>query len=197
MPLSSADRLGPYEIVSPLGAGGMGEADLWVVPLEGSGEQGGAVAGHRIHELEAVFSPDMRWVAYASNESGRYEIYVRPFIAAGPSGVPALGGGKWQVSRDGGAFPRWIDGGKQIVFATASAGALPGGTIAADVRANGASFEAGTPEKLFQPPQAASDFAWDVTQDGKRFLMAEPLGAPRGPAAFTVVLNWPTLLKKN
>ena len=51
-----------------------------------------------------------------SNESGRYEIYVRPFMASGPSGAPSLGEGKWQVSRDGGATPKWSADGKQVEY---------------------------------------------------------------------------------
>ena len=142
-------------------------------------------------EAEAVFSPDMRWIAYASNESGRYEIYVRPFTAAGPSGAPSLGEGKWQVSKDGGASPRWIADGKQIIFE----GLQGSGVTSVDVKANGAAFEAGVAQRLF--PTLWSDYGWDVTSDGKRFLAAAPQGGPVGPVPINVMLNWPALLKKN
>ena len=55
------------------------------------------------NEVNATFSPDLRWIAYASNESGRYEVYVRPFMASGPSGAPSLGERKWQLSKNGGS----------------------------------------------------------------------------------------------
>jgi serine/threonine-protein kinase len=173
-------------------SGGKTAADIWVLSLDG-GHKPVPLLATEFSELESVFSPDTRWVAYTSNESGRYEIYVRPFIASGPSGAPALGEAKWQVSRDGGANPRWIAGGRQIVFEASGTGTM----MAVDVKGNGAAFEASTPRKLFQPAQAVSDFAWDVTEDGKRFLLAAPQGELTGTVPFTVVLNWPTLLKKN
>jgi eukaryotic-like serine/threonine-protein kinase len=133
----------------------------------------------------------MRWIAYTSNESGRYEIYVRPFAAAGPSGAPSLGEGKWQISRDGGSSPRWAADGKQIIFA-----ALTGPQMGVDVKANGVGFEAGIPQVLFPAPPLAGDEGWDVTADGKRFLMlAAPRGQVNGALPINVELNWPARLK--
>jgi Tol biopolymer transport system component len=74
--------------------------DLWVLPLEGD-RKPVLLLGTEFDERGGSFSPDMRWIAYDSNESGRYEIYVRPFNASGSS-APSLGAGKWQVSKDGG-----------------------------------------------------------------------------------------------
>ena len=68
--------------------------------------------------------------------------------------------------------------------------------MAVDVKANGAAFEAGVPQLLFQPPQGSSDDSWDVTADGKRFLEATPQGAQTNQAPINVMLNWPALLKK-
>ena len=168
-------------------------SDLWVLPLEG-GALGARkpvlLLGTEFNELNASFSPDMRWVAYASNESGRLEVYVRPFVAAGPSGAPALGEGKWQVSRDGGDRPKWSADGKQIFF-----DAPPNGTakMAVDVKANGAAFEAAIPQRLFLSP---TDGGWDVTADGKRFLLAAPPGGQTtAQVPINVVLNWPALLQ--
>ncbi len=77
-----------------------------------------------------------------------------------------MGEGKWQVSKDGGADPTWRADGKEIIFQ-----APPNGTakMAVDVKANGAAFEAGIPQRLFQAP---IDYGWDVTSDGKRFLLS-------------------------
>jgi hypothetical protein len=69
--------------------------------------------------------------------------------------------------------------------------------MAVDVKAKGARFEAGVPERLFQPPQLLGDYMWDVTADGKRFLLAAQQGAQTGAVPFNIVLNWPALLKKN
>jgi len=171
-------------------------ADLWVLPLEGDRKPVSLLAT-QFNELEAVFSPDARWVAYTSNESSRYEIYVRPFLASGPSGAPVLGEGKWQVSRDGGATPKWTADGKQIIFSSTFADTLATLRMAVDVKANGAAFEAGVPQRILQVPQVPSDFSWDVTGDGKRFLLAAPQGLATGPVPLDVMLNWPSLLKKN
>ncbi|MGA2715904.1 MAG: hypothetical protein ABSG41_22605 [Bryobacteraceae bacterium] len=163
--------------------------DLWVLPLEGN-RKPVLLLGTEFNEHQASFSPDMRRVACGSNESGRFEVYVRPFVASGPSGAPALGEGKWQVSRDGGDDPKWSADGKQIFF-----DAPPGGTakMAVDVKANGAAFEAAVPQRLFLSP---SDGGWDVTADGKRFLLAAPVGGQSAQVPINVVLNWPALLNR-
>ncbi len=173
-------------------SGGKNGNNIWVLPLEGNRKPAPLLATE-FSEAEAVFSPDMQWIAYTSNESGRYEVYVRPFVVAGGSGAPSLGEGKWQISKDGGFLPKWIADGRQIVFETVGNGAL----MAVDVKAKGARFEAGVPERLFQPPQLLGDYMWDVTADGKRFLLAAQQGAQTGAVPFNIVLNWPALLKKN
>jgi Tol biopolymer transport system component len=171
-------------------------SDLWVLPLEGDRKPVSLLATE-FNELEATFSPDSRWITYTSNESGRYEIYVRPFLASGPSGAPSLGDGKWQVSRDGGAAPKWTADGKQIIFSSTYTESLATFRVAVDVKVNGSSLEAGAPQRLLRTPQIPSDFSWDVTGDGKRFLLAVPQGQPTGPVPITVMLNWQSLLKKN
>jgi hypothetical protein len=129
-------------------------------------------------------------VAYFSNESGRPEVYVRPFNATGPSG-PSLGDGKWQVSRDGsagvGAIPKWRSDGRELFFRDPT-----GSPMAVDVSANGAAFQAGVPRRLFDVP---GNQGWDMTGDGKRFLV---VGSPLqgGQTPITVVLNWQADLKK-
>jgi len=169
-------------------------ADLWVLPLEGDRKPVPLLATE-FNELEAVFSPDARWVAYASNESGRFEVYVRPFLASGPSGAPSLGEGKWQISRDGGATPKWTADGKQIIFSSTFNDNLATLRMAVDVKANGAAFEAGVPQRLLQVTQVPSDFSWDVSGDGKRFLLTAPQGLSNGPVPLDVMLNWQTAVR--
>jgi eukaryotic-like serine/threonine-protein kinase len=168
--------------------------DMWVLPLTGPGGAPGKpvlLLSTKFAEGDGVFSPDTHWIAYASSESGRAEVYVRPFLGAGPSGVPALGEGKWQISKDGGTQPRWRAGGKEIIFQAPPAGTSK---MAVEVKANGAAFEAGVPQQLFQAPL---DAGWDVTADGKRFLLdAVPRVQQSGQQPITLVLNWPALLKK-
>jgi eukaryotic-like serine/threonine-protein kinase len=164
-------------------------ADMWVLPLQGD-RKPALLLGTDFNEGVAHFSPDMRWIAYTSTESGRNEVYVRPFLASGPSGAPALGEGKWQVSKDGGSEAHWRADGKEIIFQ-----APPNGTkkMAVDVTAKGAALEIGIPEQLFQTPV---DYGWDVTSDGKRFAVTLPQIQQAAQLPITVVLNWPAQLKK-
>lgn len=166
------------------GDGGSG-TDVFALQIDGP-RQPVKLLGTRFNESEPALSPDMRWMAYVSNESGREEIYVRPFIASGPT----LGDGKWQISRDGGRAPKWTSDGKQLIYGTGS------GAFAVDVRVNGNAFEAGAPQRLFRVPTAGNIFSWDMTGDGKRFLIAAPVGTSTTQSPITVLMNWPALLKK-
>ncbi len=125
------------------------------------------------------FSPDGKWVAYASNESGKFEIYVTSFPEAR---------GKWQVSSAGGTQPRWRGDGKELFYI-----ATDGKVMAVPVTP-GANFEAGTPGALFQA-HAREFFAtseqssYDVTGDGQRFLINTQIkNAETHP--MSVILNW-------
>src|SRR5579864_2331049 len=162
--------------------------DLWVLPMEGD-RKPVLLLGAKFNEGEGSFSPDMRWIAYTSNESGRAEVYVRPFTASGASGAPSLGEGRWQVSKDGGTLAKWRADGKELIFRAPN-----GSPMAVDVTATGAAFQAGVPKQLFAPPPNVSD--WDVTADGKRFLAAVPPGQQATQTPITVVLNWQAALQK-
>jgi dipeptidyl aminopeptidase/acylaminoacyl peptidase len=158
--------------------------DIWVLPMEGD-RKPVLLLGTKFNELRASFSPDMRWIAFNSDETGRQEVYVRPFTTSGPSGAPTLGEGKWQLSKDGGDGPLWRADGKEIIFQ-----APPNGTkkMAVEVKTNGSAFEAGAPQLLFQPP---IDYGWDVTADGKRFLLSVvPAGQQSAATPKTLNLNW-------
>ncbi|HEV2202789.1 MAG TPA: protein kinase [Bryobacteraceae bacterium] len=168
--------------------------DLWVLPLEGD-RKPVLLLGSKFTEREGSCSPDMRWIAYTSNESGRLEVYVRPFLASGASGAsgstgaPSLGEGKWQVSKDGGTLAKWRADGKELIFRAPN-----GSPMAVDVTATGAAFQAGVPKQLFVLPPNVGD--WDVTADGKRFLAAVPPVQQTTQTPITVVLNWQAALQK-
>ena len=127
------------------------------------------------NEVTARFSPDGRWIAYASNESGKEEVYVVPF--PGP-------GGKWQVSTAGGRVPIWTRGGREIVYEA------PADEIMAVEVSTDPTFRAGVPRVLFKtrlkPPPGRQ---FDVTPDGERFLVNLRPGDQMSDP-ITLVLNW-------
>jgi hypothetical protein len=151
-----------------------------MLPLEGD-RTPAAFLAREFGDEEGIFSPNGRWVAYKSNESGRNEVYVRefsshPFAAAG-----------WLVSKGGGEQPHWGADGKELIYLGAGRSLMTVDVL------TGPTFRAGEPKPLFQLPLGAD--TWDVTADGKRFLVAVPL-AQNAPPPFTVMLNWQSALKK-
>ena len=163
--------------------------DLWVLPLKDN-RTPVRLLGESFNEWAGVFSPDMRWIAYASLETGAAEIFVRPFTVSGENGQPTLGEGKWQISRDFGNWPIWRND-REIIFHNIPAGSS---VFAAAVRTNDAVFESASPVRLFTIPGTAVNLV-DVTDDGKRFLVPAEVGRP-ARSEISVVLNWPTLLKR-
>jgi serine/threonine protein kinase len=124
------------------------------------------------------FSPDGKWVAYSSNESGRWEVYVTSFPEAH---------GKWQVSNAGGDQPRWRSDGKELFYLG------PDSRMMAVPVKTGANFDAGTPTALFQanPRElvaTSEQFSYDVSKDGQKFLINTQLKT--GMAPMSVILNW-------
>jgi len=124
------------------------------------------------------FSPDGKWVAYSSNESGRWEIYVTSF----PDGH-----GKWQISNTGGDQPRWRSDGQELFYLAADY------RIMATPVTIGANFDAGTPVPLFQANPlemvaTTEQFFYDVSKDGQKFLINTQLKTAMTP--ISVVLNW-------
>jgi serine/threonine-protein kinase len=141
-------------------------------------------------EFQPKISPDGKWMAYASNESGQYEIYVRPF--------PEVNKGRWQVSTSGGRTPLWSPDGRELFYLNGDA------VTRVSVEAE-PTFKAGKPETLFRGTyvQTSTNDAqpWDISPDGKRFLMMkEARAAPSTEAAtrrqITIVVNWLEELKK-
>jgi eukaryotic-like serine/threonine-protein kinase len=131
------------------------------------------------------FSPDGKWVAYASNETGKWEIYVTSFPEPR---------GKWQVSTGGGEQPRWRGDGKELFYLSSDA------KVMAVPVTTGANFDAGTPVALFQasprqPIPLYDLFAYDVSRDGQRFLILTQLKQAE-TAPMSIVLNWTAKLNK-
>ncbi len=157
--------------------------DIWYIHRNPDGSFGEAkpFLESPFDEQGAQFSPDAKWVAYESDESGRAEIYVRQFPG---------GGGKRQISVRGGSDPRWRRDGKEIFFLTAET------LFAVPVSWNGGSpLQAGDAVELFHSPGVrAGRFAggqYDVTRDGQRFLLFEPTEADAAkPPGIHVVSNW-------
>jgi eukaryotic-like serine/threonine-protein kinase len=133
-------------------------------------------------ETAPRFSPDGRFIAYASDESSRLEIYVRPY--PGP-------GGKWQISTEGGSEPVWNPKGRELFFRVGNK------MMAVDVTTEG-TFSAGKPKVLFEAPYVLTPRSfpdYDVTPDGQRFLMLKP-SEQAPPTQINVVLNWFEELKQ-
>jgi serine/threonine-protein kinase len=168
------------------GSGQALSASSGQVPSTGSGQGRKAEPFLRtpFNETLPRFSPDGRWLAYISDESGRYEVYVRPY--PGP-------GGKSQVSRDGGTEPVWNRNGRELFYRS-------GNKMMAVEIAVQPGFTAGTPRMLFQgpyepPPVPLANY--DVSPDGQRFLMIKPSEQEQAvPTQINVVLNWFEELKQ-
>ena len=235
--LTSGTRLGPYQIASPIGAGGMGEVykakdtrldrivaikvlptelshneelpqrferearavsslnhpnictlddigregdvDFMVMEyLEGETRAGPARLGNEDIELEPVFSPDGNALAYQSDETGAYNVYVRPLSS---SEVPT------RVSPAGGSYPEWRQDDKELFYLR------PDGTLMAVALEADSGF--GEPTELFQialRPTENYDL-FDVAPNGERFLVLEQIGPQR---SLTLIQNWPALLER-
>jgi eukaryotic-like serine/threonine-protein kinase len=132
-----------------------------------------------------TFSPDGHWLAYASDESGRFEIYVQPY--PGP-------GGKWQISTDGGMEPAWNRNGRELFYRSGNK------MMAVEITTH-PSFAAGKPKILFQGDYLSvapglPNTAYDVSSDGQRFLMVKEVGRAVSSTQINVVQNWFEELKQ-
>jgi serine/threonine protein kinase len=154
---------------------------LWALPLFGDGKPFPIVQS-TFEERYPEVSPDGKWMAYQSNESGRWEIYITAFPG---------GGAKWQVSGVGGASAKWRKDSKEIFYLD-----LSDNLVAVDVNASGSSVQLGTPHTLFQAIGVQREYGpYEVSADGKRFLLnSGNLNKSSDP--FTLVQNWPAELKK-
>ena len=174
-------------------------ADIWVLPISGARDRKPFVfLKTPFREAYGTFSPDGRWVAYHSNESGRPEIYVRPFVPpsrgasadkpASMAGPETAAGGQWQVSTAGGIQAMWRSDGKELYYLNPD-----GAMMAAPIKVNGAAVEPGAPVMLF-PTRILGGGAdiqngrqYDVTADG-RFLINTVLNEAAAP--ITLLQHW-------
>jgi Tol biopolymer transport system component/tRNA A-37 threonylcarbamoyl transferase component Bud32 len=157
--------------------------DIWALPIDGD-RKPFPVVRTNFEEDIAQFSPDGKWIAYQSNESGRYEIHIQPF--------PGPGGHTPPVSTNGGAQVRWRSDGKELFYI-----ALDGRLMAVPIRiaSNAQTIEAGSPVPLFATRVGGALFLsgignqqYDVSLDGQRFLMNTII--EEAPSPITVILNW-------
>jgi len=157
--------------------------DLWVLSLS-EDKKRFPFLQTEFYEAFGQFSPDVKWIAYASNESGRWEVYVRSFPDRG---------GKWLVSTNGGGQPKWRRNGLFYISADRK-------LMAVDVKVDGATFEPGVPKALFELRIPAGPLPgprnwYDVSKDGQRFLVTTNLEESTAQPT-TVVLNWTADLKR-
>ena len=155
-----------------------GQNDLWVAPVSAP-EQRSPFLDSRANEQQGQFSPDGKWIAYTSNESGSHEVYIRRYPERNA---------KWRVSTGGGAQPRWRGDGAEL-FYLAPDGAL----MAADVKRHGAGLETGRPQMLFNTSIRGMFVDrrnhYVVTEDGQRFLVNQ-MDEDDTTAPITVLTNW-------
>jgi Tol biopolymer transport system component/tRNA A-37 threonylcarbamoyl transferase component Bud32 len=159
------------------------QKDIWVLRM--SDHKSLPFLVSPFNEGGPTFSPDGRWMAYVSNESGRPEVYVQPF--PGP-------GGKWQISTEGGTEPAWNHNGRELFYRSGNK------MMALDV-ATQPSFSPGKPRMLFEGQYFRSDWpligtAYDVSPDGQRFLMVKSTEQASSATQINVVLNWFEELKQ-
>jgi len=161
-------------------------SDQWILPFAGGDRKSSPLLQTIFNESHPQISPNGKWIAYQSNETGTVEIYVRPFPA---------GEGKWQISANGGSWTRWRADGREIFYMTA--GSL-GTLMAASVSPAGPTFEYGDPTELFESGyvnfgHGLNYHTYAVSADGQRFLIPRPetaVEADLAPAPITVVVNW-------
>ena len=163
--------------------------DIGTLSMEGNHERKPLLETQNIIAQPKV-SPGGQWIAYSSGESGRNEIYVRPF--------PDVNKGKWQASTNGGNSPLWSPDGRELFYF-----GLENSVMAVAVETKPA-FNLGTPKILFKNTNlgftVAGGTPWDIHPDGKRFLMIKPPGATSSPGQIprniNIVLNWFEELKQ-
>jgi len=155
--------------------------DLYVLSMEGE-RTSQPLFQRQSREKDGMISPDGHWIAYASNESGQYEIYIRSF--------PNVEEGKWQISRDGGTGPVWAHRGQELFYRNGEAMMVVGIKTAP-------TFTAGSPVVLFlgRYTTGGQIVNYDISPDGQRFLMIKEAD-DEGQGQINVVLNWFEELKR-
>jgi Tol biopolymer transport system component len=189
-PASWSDNGKTLVVMEGVGLGAK-NLDIGVLSMEGDRKLK-PLLKEKYHEAQPRISPDGKWMAYTSNESGQNQIYVRPF-------PQVESGGRWQVSTNGGDTPLWSPNGRQLFYLGGDA------AMAVSVKTD-PSFSLETPKVLFRIRYSPTDLAaplslnsWDISPDGKRFLMTNlpwPAEIAGGPRKINIVLNWFEELKQ-
>ena len=163
-----------------------GNGDIGLISMEGDHVRK-PLLQEKYQEKDPRISPDGRWMAYASNESGKHEVYVRPF--------PDVNTSRWPVSTSGGNTPLWSPNGRELFYCV-------GDEVMAVPVETEPTFKAGKPTVLFRRTHIRStglDFTnttyWDISPDGKRFLMLKDAVAG-GSRKINIVMNWFEELKQ-
>jgi len=155
-----------------------GRFELWLLPLTGE-RKPQPFLRTAFNDSQGQVSPDSKWIAYTSDESGGFnEVYATSF---------PTGGTRWRVSGSGGSFPRWSRDGKELFYR-----ALDGTLMVASVRSGSHGLEFGTPAALFRLPEPVGAFAYpyDLAPDGKKILALVPSKAGVDSPSLTVLVNW-------
>src|SRR5262249_34149024 len=151
--------------------------DLWLLPLQGD-HKPVKYLDSPFEERHAQFSTDDKWMAYSSDESGQFQVYVQP--------VPATGA-KLQISTQGGTRPRWRRDGKEIYYLSADLKLM-----AAPVRFGNGTLDIGPPKQLWERSLVANDTRttkYQPSADGQKFLATVPAEGV-GPPPVTIWMNW-------
>ncbi|HXV74779.1 MAG TPA: protein kinase [Candidatus Polarisedimenticolaceae bacterium] len=168
-------RDGKYAAYWPTGAGG-GTPDIWIYSIERQAAVP-LITGEPVYE-DARFSPDGRWIAYVSDDSGRREVFVQAL--EGEDRTTA--GARWQASTAGGVFPHWRDDGRELLYLD-----LQQRVVAVSIETAGSELEIGAPVELFALDGVVIDM--DATGDHRRLLVAAEESVRTEP--LRVVLDWP------
>jgi hypothetical protein len=156
--------------------------DLWLLPPIGKPFP---FLASPAREFDARFSPDGRWIAYLSDESGSVELYARSFTPAVGAGQPAIGL-RVPVSSRGASMPRWRGDGRELFFVAPNGDLMSVAITEVAASGSAATLQVGRPALLFHAPSPTD---WDAAPDGQRFLFAIPVRS-QAMAPFTVVVNW-------
>lgn len=176
-PASSLDASNEGRFLAYASSTATSTNDIWILPLQGD-RIPRPYLQTLFNESHARISPHSHWLAYDSDESGKAEVYVQTFPRPG---------GKWQISTNGGAQPIWRQDGKELFYMQ-----MDGTLMSVGVETHGSTIEAGLPQVVFKIEMArlTSTCRYTAMSDGKRFLLATPVGAVGDNASMTVVLNW-------